>query len=143
MNLEILKHNIQRYENHSYYYLRVALVYLCIIAALAVKFEMLGAMIIVVLTGLVLILGYPGGEYTWREDSDIKVLASCVERLRIRRLRRIRRILILGSIVALGIDQGVECVLLLWGRSDVSMWLGAVKYGANLHCVKSISTNCI
>ena len=111
-NTKILIHNIQRYNEQSYYYLRVAMVYLCVGAALAVKLEALGAMVIVVLTGFILVLSYPGKGYTWDESTDIIILASYVEKLRIRRIRQIRWILVLGTIVALAVELGVHGIII-------------------------------
>ncbi len=101
---EILKFNMQRYENQSYYYLRVALVYLCVEAALAVNYELPYAVAVIVLTGLVLVVGYGGNGYEWTEYSDTGWLNDKVVKLRIRRMRRIRLILISSTLLALTID---------------------------------------
>ena len=105
---KILEHNIQRYENQSYYYLRVALVYLCVLAALSANYQLHGATVVVVLAGLMLVVGYGRADYEWTESSDIAELNAKVVTLRVARMKRVRLILILSTFVALTIDTLME-----------------------------------
>jgi len=111
MKLKILEHNIRRYEEQSYYFLRVAFVYICVGVALAVRYELPGATVAAVLTGFTLVLSYGGDKYQWSIDSNITELSKKVEKLRIRKMLFIRIVLIIGSLVALTIDPLISLLI--------------------------------
>ena len=102
--MRILEHNIRRYEERSYYYLRIGFVYICVGAALAVNYDCSYALVVLVLTGLLLVRDYGKLEYHWRVNSDICQLSREIEKLTVNKMKRIRRVLTLGTLVALVID---------------------------------------
>lgn len=111
----ILEHNIQRYENQSYYYLRISLVYLCVLAALAANYRLHGSVVVIIVAGLVLVAGYGKNDYEWISSSDINELNSKVVKLRRQRMRRIQLILILSTLIAAGIGIGQHHYHTLFG----------------------------
>ncbi len=104
LDIKILEHNIRRLEDQSYYFLRICFVFLCVGAALAVKFDLSAALIVICVTGLILVLSYGRGNYSWNRNSNIPELSKKVEKLRLKRMGMTRIVLVIGAFCAFTVD---------------------------------------